>query len=155
MLLAALGARTSRIRLGSGGVMLPNHQPLVVAEQFLMLEAVYPGRIDLGVGRSLGFTKPVREALRRDRNAPDTFADDLDEVRNYLEGKGTVTARPQVASPRRCSFSRLAADSTSPRRRVCRWWSAGRSFKGRARASRNSTGTATASSHPPFTGPRT
>ncbi|MFC9838042.1 LLM class flavin-dependent oxidoreductase [Rhodococcus sp. NPDC127530] len=99
VLLAALGARTDRIRLGSGGVMLPNHQPLVVAEQFLMLEAMYPGRIDLGVGRSLGFTKPVREALRRDRNAPDTFADDLDEVRSYLDGKGAVTARPHVTSP--------------------------------------------------------
>nr|WP_271212168.1 LLM class flavin-dependent oxidoreductase [Rhodococcus wratislaviensis]GLK38565.1 methylene-tetrahydromethanopterin reductase [Rhodococcus wratislaviensis] len=99
VLLAALGARTDRIRLGSGGVMLPNHQPLVVAEQFLMLEAMYPGRIDLGVGRSLGFTKPVREALRRDRNAPDTFADDLDEVRSYLEGTGAVTARPHLTSP--------------------------------------------------------
>jgi luciferase family oxidoreductase group 1 len=99
VLLAALGARTDRIRLGSGGVMLPNHQPLVVAEQFLVLEAMYPGRIDLGVGRSLGFTKPVREALRRDRNAPDTFAADLDEVRSYLEGKGAVTARPHVTSP--------------------------------------------------------
>ncbi len=60
---------------------------------------MYPGRIDLGVGRSLGFTKPVRDALRRDRNAPDTFADDLDEVRSYLEGRAAVTARPQVTSP--------------------------------------------------------
>ncbi len=64
VLLAAIGARTDRIRLGSGGVMLPHHQPLVVAEQFLMLEALHPGRMDLGLGRSLGFTAPVREALR-------------------------------------------------------------------------------------------
>ena len=56
MLLAAVGARTSTIRIGSGGVMLPLHQPLVVAEQFLMLEGLYPGRVDLGLGRSLGFT---------------------------------------------------------------------------------------------------
>ncbi|MCQ4122690.1 LLM class flavin-dependent oxidoreductase [Rhodococcus tibetensis] len=96
VLLAAIGAHTDRIRLGSGGVMLPNHQPLVVAEQFLMLGAMYPGRIDLGVGRSLGFTTPVREALRRDRNAPDTFVDDLDELRRYLEGGAPVTARPRV-----------------------------------------------------------
>ncbi|MDV7354841.1 LLM class flavin-dependent oxidoreductase [Rhodococcus oxybenzonivorans] len=96
VLLAAIGARTDRIRLGSGGVMLPNHQPLVVAEQFLMLEALYPRRIDLGVGRSLGFTRPVRDALRRDRTAPDTFADDLDELRRYLEGAAPVTARPRV-----------------------------------------------------------
>src|SRR5699024_3432222 len=50
VLLAAVGARTDAIRLGSGGVMLPNHRPLVVAEQFLMLEALHPGRVDLGVG---------------------------------------------------------------------------------------------------------
>lgn len=95
VLLAAIGARTSRIRLGSGGVMLPNHQPLVVAEQFLMLEALYPGRIDLGLGRSLGFTEPVRRALRRDRDEPDTFAADIEELHGYLNGTGDVTARPK------------------------------------------------------------
>lgn len=99
VLLAAIGARTSRIRLGSGGVMLPNHQPLVVAEQFLMLEALSPGRIDLGVGRSLGFTAPVREALRHDAAAPDTFEDDIDELRRLLDGDAAVTAHPVAASP--------------------------------------------------------
>ncbi|MFD6516214.1 MsnO8 family LLM class oxidoreductase [Rhodococcus sp. NPDC060176] len=94
VLLAAIGAHTSDIRLGSGGVMLPNHQPLIVAEQFLMLEALYPGRIDLGLGRSLGFTEPVRQALRRSKDAPDTFVSDLDEVRRYLDGSAVVTARP-------------------------------------------------------------
>jgi alkanesulfonate monooxygenase SsuD/methylene tetrahydromethanopterin reductase-like flavin-dependent oxidoreductase (luciferase family) len=77
VLLAAIGAHTATIRLGSGGVMLPHHQPLVVAEQFLMLAALYPGRIDLGLGRSLGFTAPVRRALRRSGDEPDTFADDV------------------------------------------------------------------------------
>ena len=62
VLIAAVAARTERIRVGSGGVMLPNHQPLVVAEQFAMLEALYPGRIDLGVGRSLGFTHQVADS---------------------------------------------------------------------------------------------
>ena len=95
VLLAAIGARTDRIRLGSGGVMLPHHQPLVVAEQFLMLEALHPGRIDLGLGRSLGFTAPVREALRD--HAPDTFEDDLRDLRAYLDGAAAVTARPQAA----------------------------------------------------------
>ncbi len=95
VLLAAIGARTGRIRLGSGGVMLPHHQPLVVAEQFLMLEALNPGRIDLGLGRSLGFTAPVREALRD--HGPDTFEDDLRDLRAYLEGEAAVTARPQGA----------------------------------------------------------
>ncbi|MFC4944761.1 MsnO8 family LLM class oxidoreductase [Pseudonocardia sp. GCM10023141] len=96
VLIAAVAGRTGRIRVGSGGVMLPNHQPLVVAEQFAMLEALYPGRIDLGVGRSLGFTSPVRAALRRDVDAPDTFAADLAELRAYLDGRAAVTARPQL-----------------------------------------------------------
>jgi luciferase family oxidoreductase group 1 len=99
VLLAAIGARTSRIRLGSGGVMLPNHQPLVVAEQFLMLDALYPGRIDLGVGRSVGFTAPVREALRADLDATDTFEEDVDELRSLLRGDAAVTAHPVAEAP--------------------------------------------------------
>ncbi|WP_445258622.1 MsnO8 family LLM class oxidoreductase [Nocardioides aurantiacus] len=94
VLLAATGARTSRIRLGAGGVMLPLHQPIVVAEQFLALEALYPGRIDLGLGRSVGFTEPVRRALRRDLDAVETFADDVVELRGHLSGQAEVTARP-------------------------------------------------------------
>ena len=96
VLLAAIGARTRSIRLGSGGVMLPHHQPLVVAEQFLVLAALHPGRVDLGVGRSLGFTAPVRRALRRSTEAPDTFTDDLAELRAFLEQRAPVTARPAV-----------------------------------------------------------
>ncbi|MGY1770975.1 MsnO8 family LLM class oxidoreductase [Blastococcus sp. SYSU D00813] len=99
VLLAAIGARTGTIRLGSGGVMLPNHQPLVVAEQFLMLAALYPGRVDLGLGRSLGFTAPVRRALRRSGDEPDAFADDVAELRAYLERTAPVTARPVVEAP--------------------------------------------------------
>lgn len=94
VLLAAVGARTSRIRIGSGGVMLPLHQPLVVAEQFLVLDALHPGRVDLGLGRSVGFTPPVRRALRAGLEAADTFDDDLAELRGYLEGTADVTARP-------------------------------------------------------------
>ncbi len=97
VLLAAVGAATSTIRFGSGGVMLPNHQPLVVAEQFLTLAALHPGRVDLGVGRSLGFTAPVRAALRHDVDAPDTFEQDLLELRDLLDGSADVTARPAVA----------------------------------------------------------
>lgn len=97
VLLAAIGAATDRIRLGSGGVMLPNHQPLVVAEQFLMLEAMHPGRIDLGIGRSLGFTAPVRAALRHDGAAPDTFEADLAELRDLLDGSADITAHPVTA----------------------------------------------------------
>jgi luciferase family oxidoreductase group 1 len=99
VLLAAIGARTSRIRIGSGGVMLPLHQPLVVAEQFLVLDALHPGRVDLGLGRSLGFTAPVRRALRRDLDAADSFEGDLAELRGYLEGSADVTARPAPRQP--------------------------------------------------------
>lgn len=99
VLLAAIGARAKRIRIGSGGVMLPNHQPIVVAEQFLMLEALHPGRVDLGIGRSLGFTTAVRKALRHDRDALDTFEADLAELRQLLDGDAAVTAHPAAASP--------------------------------------------------------
>ncbi|MET0930364.1 MAG: LLM class flavin-dependent oxidoreductase [Aeromicrobium sp.] len=99
VLLAAIGAATGRIRIGSGGVMLPNHQPLVVAEQFLMLEALHPGRVDLGIGRSLGFTAAVRAALRHDVDEPDTFEDDLAELRDLLAGGAAVTAHPVAAAP--------------------------------------------------------
>ncbi|WP_432557460.1 LLM class flavin-dependent oxidoreductase [Granulicoccus sp. GXG6511] len=66
VLIAAMAAETERIRLGSGGVMLPNHAPLVVAEQFAMLEALHPGRIDLGLGRAPGTDQTTAHALRRD-----------------------------------------------------------------------------------------
>lgn len=99
VLLAAIGARTSLIRIGSGGVMLPLHQPLVVAEQFLVLDALHPGRVDLGLGRSLGFTPPVRRALRRDHDDGDTFEADLAELRGYLEGTAEITARPATGRP--------------------------------------------------------
>ncbi|MEI4270592.1 MsnO8 family LLM class oxidoreductase [Klenkia sp. LSe6-5] len=95
VLLAVLTGATSRIRLGSAGVMLPHHQPLVVAEQFATLAAVAPGRIDLGVGRSPGFTAPVRRALReRDTD----FGADLAELRAHLEGTAEITAHPRPAA---------------------------------------------------------
>ena len=74
VLIAMVAAATERIRVGSGGVMLPNHAPLVVAEQFALLEAAYPGRIDLGIGRAPG-TDPVtsvRPATRRRWRRPTT-----------------------------------------------------------------------------------
>lgn len=99
VLLSAVGAATDSIRVGSGGVMLPNHPPFVIAEQFLMLESLYPGRVDLGVGRSLGFTASVRGALRAEAPAAERFADDLAELRHALAGTGPVTARPVVRRP--------------------------------------------------------
>jgi len=74
----AAGTRT--IRVGSGGIMLPNHSPLVIAEQFGTLESLYPGRIDLGLGRAPGTDQVTVRALRRDPAAADTFPDDVLEL---------------------------------------------------------------------------
>ena len=71
VLIAHIGAQTSSIRLGAGGIMLPNHSPLVIAEQFGTLEAMYPGRIDLGLGRAPGSDQNTMYALRRDPNSAD------------------------------------------------------------------------------------
>lgn len=99
VLLAAIGAHTSRIRIGSGGVMVPNHRPLVIAEQALLLEALYPGRIDLGLGGSLGFTPAVRRELGRDSMQEGEYAAEIERVREFLEGRAAITARPRGAAP--------------------------------------------------------
>lgn len=99
LLIAAAAVRTGRIRLGSGGVMLTNHRPLIVAEQFAMLEAMHPGRIDVGVGRSLGFTAPVREALGVTDYNTDAFSRDITAVQDFLHGRGPVTALPVIENP--------------------------------------------------------
>jgi len=85
VLIGHVAAVTERIRVGSGGVMLPNHAPLVVAEQFGTLEAMYPGRIDLGLGRAPGGDGYTMRALRRDlRQTGDDFPELLEELRTYL-----------------------------------------------------------------------
>lgn len=88
VLLAHLAARTSTLRLGSGGVMLPNHRPLVIAEQFSMLHALHPGRIDLGIGRATGAEPSAAQALGTDSSstAPSRFAEQLDELTAFLNG---------------------------------------------------------------------
>ncbi|MEC4015205.1 LLM class flavin-dependent oxidoreductase [Streptomyces sp. H27-D2] len=88
VILANLAAHTSRIRLGSGGVMLPNHAPLVIAEQFGTLEALAPGRIDLGLGRAPGTDGATAAALRRSGRAPegaDDFPEQLAELTRFLD----------------------------------------------------------------------
>jgi luciferase family oxidoreductase group 1 len=85
VLIGHVAAATKTIRVGSGGVMLPNHAPLVVAEQFGTLEALYPGRIDLGLGRAPGGDPQTMRALRRDlRQTGDDFPVLLEELRGYL-----------------------------------------------------------------------
>lgn len=94
VLAAAVAAATHRIRVGTGGVMLPNHQPMVVAEQFGVLEALFPGRIDMGLGRSVGFTGGIRRALGRDTGDADRFEEQLAELLGWLDG--TQRAHPEV-----------------------------------------------------------
>ncbi|MCW2705245.1 MAG: putative Flavin-dependent oxidoreductase, F420-dependent methylene-tetrahydromethanopterin reductase [Blastococcus sp.] len=90
VLIAHVGAKTNTIRLGAGGVMLPNHSPLTLAEQFGTLEAMYPARIDLGLGRAPGSDQNTMYALRRDPNSADTFPQDVLELQAYLAGETRV-----------------------------------------------------------------
>lgn len=85
VLIAHVASATSRIRVGAGGVMLPNHSPLVIAEQYATLEALHPGRIDLGLGRAPGTDHVTARALRRSPDlGADRFPDDVVELINYL-----------------------------------------------------------------------
>ena len=85
VLIGYLAAGTSKIRLGAGGVMLPNHAPLVIAEQFGTLATLYPGRIDLGLGRAPGADQYTAHALRRSRDgSADDFPNDVEELQAYL-----------------------------------------------------------------------
>jgi luciferase family oxidoreductase group 1 len=90
VLIAHVGAQTRTIRLGAGGVMLPNHAPLLIAEQFGTLAAMYPARIDLGLGRAPGSDQNTMYALRRDPGSADTFPQDVVELRGYLTGDTRV-----------------------------------------------------------------
>ena len=91
VLIAHVAARTTRIRLGAAGVMLPNHSPLVVAEQFGTLAAFNPGRIDLGLGRAAGGDPATWSALRRDPRSGESFPQDVRELQAYLCGESLVT----------------------------------------------------------------
>jgi luciferase family oxidoreductase group 1 len=90
VLIAHVGAQTRQIRLGAGGVMLPNHSPLTIAEQFGTLEAMYPGRIDLGLGRAPGSDQQTQYALRRGPEAAERFPQDVVELQAYLAGQSRV-----------------------------------------------------------------
>jgi len=102
VLIGYLAGGTSRIRVGAGGVMLPNHSPLVIAEQFGTLEALYPGRIDLGLGRAPGADQFTAHALRRDRlGSADDFPAEVEELQYLLgprQAGQRVIAMPGVGS---------------------------------------------------------
>ncbi len=107
MLATAVAAHTTTMRVGTAGIMVPNHPPFLVAEQISVLEALFPGRIDVGLGSSVGFTRPVRQALRQGepRELKSRFPQDVDELLGYLRGqrgsdedKPLVQVRPEVDS---------------------------------------------------------
>ncbi|GAA1249753.1 LLM class flavin-dependent oxidoreductase [Kitasatospora nipponensis] len=107
VLIAHLGAHTSTLRLGSGGVMLPNHAPLAIAEQFGLLEALHPGRIDLGLGRAPGTDQATARALRRGHaEGADDFPEQLAELTHFLDGD----------FPDGHPYSRLSAVPSGPER---------------------------------------
>jgi luciferase family oxidoreductase group 1 len=94
--LAYVGSQTSTIRIGAGGIMLPNHAPLTIAEQFGTLESLFPGRVDLGLGRAPGTDQAAAYALRRNLSADhNQFPNDVVELMNYFRGaNGRVRAIP-------------------------------------------------------------
>ena len=90
VLIAHVAAHTGRIRLGAGGIMLPNHSPLVIAEQFGTLAELHRGRIDLGLGRAPGSDQLTQRALRRDPMAADDFPNDVLELQGYLSSTSRI-----------------------------------------------------------------
>ncbi|MBZ0129822.1 MAG: LLM class flavin-dependent oxidoreductase [Rhodobacteraceae bacterium] len=90
VLIGQVAARTSHMRIGSGGIMLPNHAPLIVAEQFGTLATLYPGRIDLGLGRAPGTDARTMRALRRHMAGGDTFPQDVQDLLGYFSDRGQV-----------------------------------------------------------------
>ncbi|RDI23684.1 LLM class flavin-dependent oxidoreductase [Lentzea flaviverrucosa] len=100
VLIGHIADATRTIRVGSGGVMLPNHAPLVVAEQFGMLEALHPGRIDLGIGRAPGTDQKTARALRRTEAglSAENFPQELTELIKYFEGTAELNAVPAAGN---------------------------------------------------------
>jgi luciferase family oxidoreductase group 1 len=91
VLIAHVGAHTEKIRLGAGGIMLPNHSPLVIAEQFGTLETLHPGRIDLGLGRAPGSDTAAMRALRRDEFSSERFPQDVQELQALLSDNSPIS----------------------------------------------------------------
>jgi alkanesulfonate monooxygenase SsuD/methylene tetrahydromethanopterin reductase-like flavin-dependent oxidoreductase (luciferase family) len=97
VLIAHVAGGTSRIRVGAGGIMLPNHSPLVIAEQFGTLESLFPGRIDLGLGRAPGSDQVTARALRRNLGSDaDEFPQDVVELMDYFSPNSKNRARPRA-----------------------------------------------------------
>ncbi|MGK2879979.1 MAG: LLM class flavin-dependent oxidoreductase [Mycobacterium sp.] len=119
VLLAYLGAHTEQLRLGSGGVMLPNHAPLAVAEQFALLEAAFPGRVDLGIGRAPGSDPVTSMALRGPAGRDDTdiekFPQYLDDVAALMSAKGVRVGLPRELGRSNYVLKATPAADSEPR----------------------------------------
>lgn len=100
LVISHVAAGTKKMRVGSGGIMLPNHSPLVIAEQFGTLAHLYPGRIDLGLGRAPGTDRTTMRALRRNMSAAENFPHDVVELQSFLsdESKSEVKAIPGLGT---------------------------------------------------------
>ena len=151
VVIAHVAAGTKTIRVGSGGIMLPNHAPLVIAEQFGTLEALHPGRIDLGLGRAPGTDQLTIHALRREPESADTFPQDVLELQRYLADPepGPARAGDRRERARTCrsgSSGRACSARSSPRCSVCRMRS--RRTSRRRRCCPRSTPTARPSGRP-------
>ena len=116
VLIGQLAAASQRIRVGAGGIMLPNHAPLTIAEQFGTLAELFPGRIDLGLGRAPGTDRPTMRALRRslESSGEDGFPNDVLELQSYLAPlavDAVVRAVPTKVTAR--TFARTSASVRS------------------------------------------
>jgi len=109
VMVGPIAAATSRLHVGTGGIMLPHYSPLKVAETFSMLSALFPGRIDLGLGRAPGTSSGIAFALQRDRRqvAPDDFHEQLSELLAYFENRG-----PSAGPFRQAAAMRFSSPET-------------------------------------------
>lgn len=99
VVLAHIGNATSTIRIGSGGIMLPNHTPFQIAEQFGTLDALFPGRVDLGLGRAPGAGPELQRALRKDlHRAAEMFPQDVVELMAFMAGETTIHPTPGLGA---------------------------------------------------------
>ena len=101
VVLAHAGQRTKRIRIGSGGIMLPNHSPYIIAEQFGTLAALYPGRVDLGLGRAPGTDQATLQAIRTPHGAAERFPQDVMELMHWFQpddAPGYIRAWPAAGA---------------------------------------------------------